>query len=170
MAIRDILSNNASTGIVDFSGTGNPAGSPGLDAWAATIQQDQSVGSTTYMEVVITNSGGAAILQNIDFRYTDDSPATTTFNGSQVNIETKSTIDPGNLGNQIIDLRTRLPMVFPYNVDAEGGAEFAAVCVNPLDTFKYVFIHMNDDQGSNEGFIGSCLRGPLRFVAAPDAV
>jgi len=165
MAIRDILSNYASTGILNFVGEGaNDIGQNGVTENSTTRQQDQSVGTTTYMEFLVHKSdvGNGAVIASVEFKYTDD--GTTDFNTDLTAQNNLTTTDPGDLGNSIIDLQTGLPPVFPYDVDANGTLILVAAVVNPVDTSRYVMLYVNDSADAGEIGAGICLRGPLRFT------
>lgn len=171
MAVQDIKSNFESKGVASFSGQDVADNAPGVNTSTATIQQDMSIGSTLYAEVLITVPlfEVGAVINNVEWRFTDDDPSTTTFNqfNDLTNINTKSVAeDPNNpLGNPIVDLLTGLPIVFPYDLDTLGNElVIAAQVINPLGTFRYAFLHIEAAAATPlNPMMGTSLRGPLRL-------
>ena len=160
MSIHDIFSN------FQVTDEANLVSDSSIKIAGGTIPLALGIAPTAYFEGCLISDGDPTNITVMEIRYTND-PADVT--GDQAAIDATSTPDPGTLGNSIIDLRTGLAPVLPYNTFDSGTMNFVANVVNPL-SFKYAFLVINDTLDSYSSMLVTSMRGPLRYIAPKEEV
>lgn len=156
--IRDILSNFQVTGLESFLD-----GNTNVTLDGVNVPQDLGRGTTTYMEFAIADNDQGSptieVIRDIQIRYSNISDISH-FNNDADNIAADSVIDPGNIGNKIINLLTGEPVTFPHDLSTDGPLYLGVQINNPL-TFRYGFVRfMTDDE--DVPMAGACFAGPLK--------
>ena len=161
--IRDIFSNR--------NVNGRMAGGTGVAMMQADLQgsQAQNMGLGTTLFIVFSISTlSAGQVNSITIRYGNADADGQSFSpesefdeifDATTNVDGKSP-----LGNTLIDLETNAPVVFPFDVDGNGGMQFALAINNPADTLPFVNYRIQSS-ASNFATIGAtAILGPLHYV------
>ncbi len=163
MSIRDIFSNRAVNGRA-AAGTGTVLMQPDIQGSQA---QNMGLGTTLYY-VFSVSPLSAGVMNSLTIRYGTADADGQNFSAvaelDELFDATTNTDGVSPLGNTLIDLETNQPVVFPFDIDGNGGMQFALAINNPADTQQFVDYRILSSASNFATMGATALIGPLRYV------